>query len=383
MRVGVLVEQALAPVPGGTGRYSVELAAALARTAADDDTVSGWTSWHRDMELARVGGVDGPRRLPLGRRALAASWERGLGPAPRGVDVLHAPTPLFPPRRQPLVVTVHDTVPWTHPETLTARGARWHRHMAERAARVADAIAVPTQAVRDELHELLPATRGRIHVLGAGVSAALRRAPEPAVGARVAARLRLPETYVLSLATLEPRKGLDLLIEAIALLGPSAPPLVVVGQPGWGGVDLRRAAASAGVDPELVHALGKVSDGELAVLLRGARLLVAPSRAEGFGLPVAEAMAVGTPVVCSDAPALVEVAGDAASIVARGDPVALAAAIGELLADAAKRERLATAGLARAARFDWDVVAHRAWTLYYTLLEGSPGRLPRSSSSSA
>src|SRR5262249_37929274 len=136
----MLLEQCLAPVPGGTGRHSRELAAALAATAPPGWEVAGWTAYHQDIAAARVPAVDGPHRLPLPRRALVAAWERRAGPAPRG-DVVHAPTLLVPPRRgRPLVVTIHDAVPWTHPRTLTPRGVAWHRRMAEYAARVADRI---------------------------------------------------------------------------------------------------------------------------------------------------------------------------------------------------------------------------------------------------
>jgi glycosyltransferase involved in cell wall biosynthesis len=369
VQAAIFLEQALAPVSGGTGRYSVELAAALARTANQGDSVTSWTAWHRDTSAAAVAGVAGPRRLPVPRRAVAEAWRHGLGPAPRGVDVLHAPTLLVPPaRRYPLVVTIHDTVPWTHPDTLTPRGAHWHRAMAERAARTGAAIAVPTQAVADELAAVLPEMRAvPVHVLGAGVARAVVREPDFEYAASVTATLALPERFVLSLATLEPRKGLDVLIEALATIGGSAPQLLVVGQAGWGGVDPAAAASRAGLPPGRLRVLGRLGDPELAVVLRRATMLVAPSRAEGFGLPVAEAMAVGTPVVCSDAPALVEVAGGAAAVVPRGDAGALAAAIAKLFDDSAERDRMALAGRSRAAAFDWDRVAERAWALYRSL----------------
>jgi glycosyltransferase involved in cell wall biosynthesis len=369
VQAAIFLEQALAPVPGGTGRYSVELAAALARTANPGDSVTSWTAWHGDMAPAVVAGVTGPRRLPVPRRALAEGWRYGAGPAPRGADVLHAPTLLVPPhRRYPLVVTIHDAVPWTHPETLTPRGVRWHRAMAERAARTAGAIGVPTQAVADDLAEVLPAMRGvPVHVLGAGVARAVLREPDPDYAESVTAALTLPDRFVLSLATLEPRKGLDVLIDGLATIGAAAPTLLVVGQAGWGGVDPAASASRAGLPPGRLRVLGRLGDPELAVVLRRATMLVAPSRAEGFGLPVAEAMAVGTPVVCSDVPALVEVAGGAAAVVPRGDAGALAAAIAKLLDDSAERDRMAVAGRARAAVFDWDRVAERAWALYRSL----------------
>src|SRR3954451_920195 len=91
LRIGFLLEQVLAPVPGGTGRYARELAAALAGEAPPEATVRGWTAWHRDVGAPVVPGVGGPSRLPLPRRPLTLAWERGLGPAPRSADVVHAP----------------------------------------------------------------------------------------------------------------------------------------------------------------------------------------------------------------------------------------------------------------------------------------------------
>jgi glycosyltransferase involved in cell wall biosynthesis len=366
MRVGLVVEQCLAPVPGGTGRYAYEVAAALARSAPPGSTVTGWSAWHRHPGAAVVPGVRGPRRLPLGRRTLTAAWERGVGPAPRTVDLVHAPTLLFPPRRwRPLVVTMHDTVPWTHPETLTARGVAWHRAAAARAAREADLVVVPTEAVATELAELLP-LRARPLVVGEGVSAGLVVPPD---ADQRAARLRLPTGgYLATLATLEPRKGLDVAIAALARPGAPALPLLVAGQPGWGGLDLPGAAAARGLAPDRLRLLGRLDDADLAVLLSRAIAVVLPSRAEGFGLPLLEAMSLGTPTVIADAPALVEVAGGAALVVPREDAAALAAALGRLAADASLRGGLAAAGRRRAAAYSWDDAAGRLWTAYAELL---------------
>jgi glycosyltransferase involved in cell wall biosynthesis len=152
------------------------------------------------------------------------------------------------------VVTIHDTVAWTHPETLTRRGARWHRATAARAARVADAITVPTRAVAEELARRLrrfPAER--VHVLGASVTSALRREPSDEEIAKVVAQFELPEQFVLTVATLEPRKGLDVALQALARLGGTAVPLLVVGPPGWGGVDVRASAHAVGLTEEPVR----------------------------------------------------------------------------------------------------------------------------------
>jgi glycosyltransferase involved in cell wall biosynthesis len=361
LRLGFLLEQCLGRVPGGTGRYARELAAALVEEAPLGATVHGWTAWHRDVAPAQVPGVFGPSRFPLPRRPLTLTWERGLGPVPRGVDVVHAPTPLAPPRgRRPLVVTVHDAVPWTHPETLTPRGVRWHRTMIERAARWADGLVVPTAAVAEELSRHVRLTRPPI-VIGEGVSAGLKL-PEDA-DARAAA-LGLPDgDFLVTLATIEPRKGLDVLLSALACPDAPALALLVVGPPGWGSVDVAAEASRRGL-ADRVRLMGRLADADLAVVLDRAAVLVAPSRAEGFGLPVLEAMAAGVPVVSSDAPALVEVGGGATVTVPVGNSEALADALAEVVRSADLRARLAEAGRRRAADFSWTSAARSLWALY-------------------
>jgi glycosyltransferase involved in cell wall biosynthesis len=279
--------------------------------------------------------------------------------------VVHAPTPLAPPRRGvPLVVTVHDAVPWTHPETLTPRGVAWHRAVIERAAATADAIVVPTVAVSDELTRHVRLRHAPV-VVGEGVSAEL--VPGADAAAR-AARLGLPAgDYLVTLATIEPRKGLDVLLSALAAPGCPDVPLLVVGQAGWGSVDVAARAAELGVG-DRVRLMGRLPDDDLAVVLSRAAVLVSPSRAEGFGLPVLEAMAAGVPVVSSDAPALEEVGGGATRTVPVGDVAALAEALADVLGSAATRAELSAAGRRRAADFTWVGAADRLWELYATLL---------------
>jgi glycosyltransferase involved in cell wall biosynthesis len=402
VRVGFLVEQMLAPVPGGTGRYSAELATALARTAAPGDGVTGWCAWrapHRPPTpkglAGRVGrrvterlpggagpvtddavlpGVLGPMRLALPRRALANAWARGVGPTPSGVDVVHAPTLLVPPRRagQSLVVTIHDAVPWTHPRTLTPHGARWHREMGERAARNADAIVVPTRAVADALRPFLRLPDDRVHVIGEGAAeAVLSVGPDADARAR---RLGLPpDGYLLTLATLEPRKGLEVALAALGMLTGQAArlPLLHVGQPGWGMLDADAEAAKLGVPAGRFRSLGRIDDADLAVALSRATVLVMPSRSEGFGLPVLEAMAHGVPAVVTDVPALVEVAGPAGTAVPVDNPTALAAAVSRIVAEPALRDRLSEIGRERARHFSWIEAARACWALYRQV-SGSP-----------
>ncbi|MFC7341470.1 glycosyltransferase family 4 protein [Saccharopolyspora griseoalba] len=348
-----IAEQLLAPVPGGTGRYTRELLRALAASAPEGWSVRSVVSRSGDPTAAQVPGVEGPQVLPLPRRALIAAWERGLPPRLGGAAV-HAMTPLAPPARRgrSLVVTVHDAVPWTHPETLTARGAAWHRRAIARAAREADALVVPTRAVAAELAEHL-GTRPRVEVVGEGVAADLLGEPrDPG----------LPDgPYVAAVGTVEPRKGFADLVRAMG--EPEAPdvPLVIVGRPGWGDVDLPRVAERTGTR---LRVLAGLTDQQLAAVLRRASALAVPSLSEGFGLPLLEAMTLGVPVVHSDAPALVEVAGGAGLQVRRADPPALAAALRTAVHDQSRRAAMIAAGRRRAREFSWESTARRVWAVH-------------------
>ena len=356
----MVLEQVLAPVPGGTGRYARELAVAMASQRPADWRVRPVVAWHSDTTAAAVDGAEPVRRLPVGHRALAELWRRGRPPWPGG-DTVHATTPLAPPRHgRPLIATVHDVVPWTHPETLTPRGVAWHRDLIGRLAVEADAIVVPTRAVADQLVEVLPAAAGKVHPIPHGVT----NLPVPADAADRRRRLGLPDVYVLAVATLEPRKGLDVLLAAAALPALRGAMVAVVGQPGWGGLDLGRSAAELGLGPERLRTLGRLSDDDLAAVMAGAAVLAVPSRAEGFGLPLLEGMAVGVPVVHTAVPALVEVAGGAGLTVPVGEAAGLADAVATVLGDPIEAGRLRTAGRARAAEFTWAAAAAATWQLH-------------------
>lgn len=369
----VVVDQMLARVPGGIGRYTQELTRELIATAPRDCEVEAVVSAHppeKEEELRqRLPGLARIHRLHLGRRELSRAWQYGIG-IPAGGGMIHAPS-LFAPLRshesregEQIAVTIHDTVPWTHPETLTPHGAKWHRAMAKRARKHADAVVVPTHAVAQQLSEVLD-FGDRLRVIGGAVGSGLML-PDDAEERAVA--LGLPAEYVLSVGTLEPRKGLVSLIAAFG--GASAPeiPLLIVGPTGWGELDIAAVADEQGLDEHRVRALGVLSDADLAVVLDRATLFVYPSIAEGFGLPVLEAMHFGVPVVHSDDAALLEVAADAGLAVERGDaedyPERLALAMSSVLSDTALRERLSVAGRDRARAFSWRDSAERVWALH-------------------
>jgi glycosyltransferase involved in cell wall biosynthesis len=370
MRVGLVVDQLFAPVPGGTGRYAGELAAALTLAASPESSLQPWSAWHGSRPPASATrslptGASGLRQLPIGSKVLSRMWERGLGPAPRDADVVHATTLLIPPkRRAALVVTIHDVVPWTHPETLTARGLRFHQRMGARAAGEADLIVTHTVAVADQIRGIL-APAAEVVVIPAGFSSHLS-VPDDAQ--ERCARHVGSGHYLLFVGTAEPRKGLDTLLDALAEPALKEQSLVVVGPRGWGGVDVRQDAEARGVE-DRVTVTGRLDDADLAALYAGASLVVMPSRAEGFGLPVLEAMALGAPVVTSDDPAMCELGGGATQIFPVGDASALAAAIVRVLNDAGLRAQMIEAGRTRAQEFNWLDSARALWGLYARLAQ--------------
>jgi glycosyltransferase involved in cell wall biosynthesis len=374
----VIVDQIVAPVPGGVGRYAEELTRALIATAPRGSNVAGIVSASPPADYEHIAellpGLTELYKSPLPRRELSAAWQFGFTRLP-GSGMVHATSLLAPLRRHDrrvtrndqIAVTIHDAVPWTHPETLTPRGVSWHKAMAKRAERYADAIVVDTHAVADELGGILD-LGDRVRVIGAAVGSSLR-IPEDA--AERAARLELPERYLLSVGTLEPRKGLGHLIRSLSLGLPDDVPLLVAGPAGWGDVDVDAVARDAGLAENRVRVLGRLSDQDLAVALDRATVFVFPSLAEGFGLPLLEAFSLGTPVVHSDDPALVENSAGAGIAVERADldgyPQRLADAIGEVLADEELAARLGVAGRDRAKAFSWRDSAEKVWQLHADL----------------
>lgn len=355
----MLVAQLCARVPGGTARYTRDLVEALAATSRADQRLLAAAP----ARCAAASGLPVPvEHLPLPVLALSRLWEYGLPPRLSG-QVVHAPTLLVPPRRrdQRLVVTIHDTVPWTHPETLTKRGVAFHQRMARRAADQADLLVTPTEAVAEDVRRTL-----RPHCPVEAVPPGTPHLVVPADEGRRRREIGLDRRYVLFVGTAEPRKGLDVLIAAMADPRLDDLDLVVVGPPGWGSVQVDDLAQEAGVS-DRVRLLGWVDEATLAAVYAGAAAVAMPSRAEGFGLPVVEAMSCGTPVVISTDPALMEVSGGAAYVSTVGDRTSLATAIAAAVTPGAERDRRVAAGRVRSDGYAWEPSARILWERYATL----------------
>jgi glycosyltransferase involved in cell wall biosynthesis len=361
----------------GLTRYAGELTRALIAAAPPACDVELIASSRPRDELAELEaafpGASRTTQASLPHGALAAAWANGVRVA-AATGFLHAPS-LFAPLvggsktavRQ-LVVTIHDTVAWTHPSSLGSSEAAWMRRMAHRAVKHADAVVVPSHAVAAELAERLDLGE-RVRVIPGAVSESIVLPDEPEVRA---SWLQLPERFVLASGSMDPRSGIAALIEAAALPDFQGTPLLIVGDDEWRGRRISEAAMMAGLPEGRVRALGTVSDTDLALLLSRAAAFVAPSYAEGFGLMALEALSFGTPLVHSDAPALVELASGAGYPVVRYDAGSsyaerLSAAVGAVLAGSADADALAVLGRDRAKVFSWRDSGARVWQLHAEL----------------
>jgi glycosyltransferase involved in cell wall biosynthesis len=281
-----------------------------------------------------------------------------------GNDVLFAPN-FMPPRRQRhlgrrLVVTVHDLAfaaepELVAPETLANLRARFPGTL-RRAARV---IAVSQATARDlvEHFEIVP---GRVHVIHEGLDPHFASAAgESSPG------IPLPDDYLLFVSTIEPRKNVVGVLRAFALLAEWGYPgkLVIAGRWGWRTGTIRTELESSPVRDRIVH-LDYVDRSDMAAVYGSARALLFPSWLEGFGLPILESMACGTPVVTSGRSAMPEVAGPAGVYVDPESAHGIATGAASLLEDADHCERLTSLGLERARRFSWDDAAAATATVF-------------------
>jgi glycosyltransferase involved in cell wall biosynthesis len=344
LRVALTIEQCWHEVPGGTAVAALGMAAAL-RPLAD---VVGIAAAHRRPAPEPWTPPFEVRRLPLPRLALYESWHRLRRPrverATGRVDLIHATAFPTPPRSAPLVLTIHDLAWIQDPSHFTRRGLGFFRRGLDLALRDADLVVVPSDATRRDC-----IARGfdtaRVRLVPLGVDAA------PAPPQRVdecRRRYGLRRPYVLWTGTIEPRKNLPGLLRAYRRLDADAD-LVLVGPKGWN-EDLE---SLLGLERAGVHLLGFVPAADLAPLYAGAEVFCFPSFMEGFGFPVLEAMAQGTPVVTSAGTSTEELAGGAGILVDPRDDAAIAAALEELLGDASRRDELGAAGRERAAGYTW------------------------------
>jgi len=338
----------------GIGIYTARLLDALRRVGPE----------HEYREIAW--GRDVPMRLD--RRLRWQQWELPRRVRAAGADLLHVPG-FDAPRRKPcpLVLTVHDLIGMLFPQNLPPVSRFYWSRWLPWSIRWADRVIADSQHTRRDIIRLLGVPAERIVVIPLGVDAAFHNVTDAEALAVVRGRYELPAAFILYVGTLEPRKGLDTLVDAYAALADALPhDLVIAGKRGWYTEAPFAQVRRLGLERR-VRFTDYVADADLPALYSLADVFTFPSRYEGFGLPPLEAMACGTPVISSDAASLPEAVGDAGLLVSPDDPIALAAALRRVLGDATLRARLSAAGLVQAQRFTWEETARQTLTVYQEL----------------
>ena len=358
MRVGIDAGRVLRG-HGGVSSYSRELIRALAGEGVAHEIVlfdlDGKTPHRRDLEDA-LGPL--PSRVSIAPTSRTELEE---------IDLFHAPGFAMPPagaRRH--VFTVHDLTVLSHPECHTVGNrVRTLASVAEALVRGATVIAV-SDATRREALRLLALPSEDVEVLPPILSPIFAAHGDAWADDRVVRSRGIEGSYVLAVASLEPRKNIGRLLEAWSLLSEElrrTHQLVVVAADGWLQSKVRSRLDAMSRARSVVN-VGHLPAGELAALYRRARVFVFPSLAEGFGLPVAEAMACGAPIVTSNRSSLPEVAGDAAVLVDPEDPDEIAGAVTAVLEDQSLRRGLRDRGFERARSFTSAVILPRLLAIY-------------------
>ncbi|MCU1378036.1 MAG: glycosyltransferase [Acidimicrobiales bacterium] len=357
MKVAIDVS-AIPAQPAGAGIYVLRVVEALAANGAVDlelvaraDDGERWKVLAPDAEVRAVA----PRSRPL--RLL---WEQVAGPAlARNADVWHGPHYTMPMLAwTPRVVTVHDLTFFDHPEWHESNKVQFFRRMIRWSTRHADVIVCVSERTAGRLRELLT-PEAPVIVASHGVD---HDRFVPAGDDAVLEPLGLDGPFVAFVGTIEPRKNVPALVEAVARLDPSVR-LVLAGQDGWGVREVDAAIAEHGMGDRVVR-LGYVDDAVIPALFRRAAAVAYPAFEEGFGLPALEALACGAALVTTSGSPMEDVVEDAAVVVPPGDNHALTEALRTLLAGGPDVERLRTRGPEVAAAHTWARSAERHLEAY-------------------
>ena len=363
-------------------RICVDATALLQRSAGIKTVIYQWTRHLRAAagknQVSLFPFLDFPQDCPLDRSVIGPVGTalrlagvfglnnricRSLGISPldrlaQGFDVMHASHQLLhPPRSTCLTATIHDLTCWLMPELHTTASVRGNQEFAERVLKPATAVIAISESTRQDAIRILGLAPEKITVIYNGV------APEY-FGAAAKPPAGLAKPYILFVGTIEPRKNVATLLDAYQALPHAereAFDLVVAGPPGWKDsatvARLRKPVAG-------IHYLGYVPESELPGLTAGATILAYPSLYEGFGLPVAQAMAAGVPVITSNVSSLPEITGDAALHVDPRSAPAWSAALQTLLGSSDLQCQLRERGIRRAAMFRWETNALKSWEFF-------------------
>ena len=368
MRIGIDYTSA-ATQGAGIGRYTRELLRALLALPSDNFYSLFYASG-ATLPQSEIGNLKSKiRRLPFHDKWLMRIWQRLRIPIPvellvGRVDLFHSPDFTLPPTLPgvPTLLTVHDLSFIRDPESAWPSLRAFLNKAVPRSVQRATHVLADSQATKADLIELFGTPAEKITVLYAGVDARFAPVRDRAEIDRVCAKYQLPQPFILSVGTLQPRKNYGRLIQAFAR---SDIPhhLVITGGKGWLYESIFEQVMRSGLEGR-VHFPGFVDDADLPALYSAADLFAYPSLYEGFGLPLLEAMACGTPVIGSNTSSLPEVIGDAGLQVDPRNVDDIARALMQMIEQPELRERSIGLGLERAKQFTWDKAARELLAIY-------------------
>lgn len=355
----------------GLGRYASELVTALCAVAGDDICLR---AFYTEAATARPEGTIATMpqfRSNLGYKpwrlaAMASHFARVPFDSFYGrPDLVHATDHLLPHLRARSVFTLHDLIFEIYPEHHKRYNHTFLKLMMPRFLRAADHIIAVSEHTKRDAERLYGISAKKMTVIHEGVDPRYRPVTERAALEGVRHKYGLPEQYILHVSTIEPRKNLGALLDALGALKGEFPDLklVLVGKKGWLYEPFFEKLAISGLESEVIFP-GFVAEEDLPAVYQLATVFAFPSVYEGFGLPPLEALACGVPVVCSDASSLPEVVGDAALLFPPQDTAALITALRRVLTDETLRRDLQQRGPQQAARFTWERAARETLAVY-------------------
>lgn len=361
----------------GIGRYTRGIVGALARLDHANQYTLIVPSDIGALPQSIGEGQMHIKRLPLPEWPLTFAWHRLRLPLyvelfTGKLDLFHSPDFVLPPvRRARTIVTVHDLSFLRYPECAARGLVEYLSAVVPRSLQRADLILADSAWTRQDLIEMLRIPAEKIVVVPAGVGPEYHPISDQAALTAVRERYNLPRRFILHVGTLEPRKNLIRLMEALRAIAAREPELclVLVGGKGWLYEDIFASVERLGLTGKVVFP-GYIAEADLPAVYNLAAVLAYPSLYEGFGIPPLEAMACGVPVVSSNSSSLPEVVGDAAVLVDPADSAALAAALLRTLSDSQLRQTLRARGLARAAAFSWPAAAEKLLDAYNICVSG-------------
>lgn len=351
---------------------SVYIASLLEQLGLGDHGIRLQVHLGRGVTLAGAAIPSVHAKMPTGRPWQRILWEQVVLPVlarRSGAEVLHAPAFVAPLLAAcPQVITVHDLSFLRYPAMFRAGNRLYLRALTGPSCRRAAAVIAVSKFTAQEVTRLLGVPADRVVVIHHGVAPRFHPLAEEAV-AEFRLRQGLPKRFVLFIGTLEPRKNLIRLIKAFALVKDPDLHLVLAGAQGWFYQDILQEVERSGVGKR-VHFPGFVPSTDQALWYNAAEVFAYISVYEGFGMPVLEALACGTPTVASSTTSLPEAGGHGALLVSPDDEHAIAATLQTALTDAALRSELRARGLAHAAGFSWEAAARRTAAVYRQVAQG-------------